>query len=237
MAQADAVFLGEPHETFARAMQQLGVGGKGDRLLLHGRINDHLGKIRWLRRARARGNGKALLNERDELLLAHPLAPARQRGAVESELVPKELFATEELIIGIFDPALAQNLVREIVHVFEDGEPGHQPRGQRRASRNVGVDRAEAFFEKVPINGLRKLRQSVVHIDDLIKPRLEQIVLTAVPPLLRPHRITSLLLIRSEENHGQRCRSICKKIRAQAVKTGKYEYLQWPKAYARSNPF
>jgi hypothetical protein len=77
----------------------------------------------------------------------------------------------------------------------------------------------------------------VVHIDDLIKPCLEQIVLTAVPPLLRPHRITSLLLIRSEENHGQRCRSICKKIRAQAVKTGKYEYLQWPKTYARSNPF
>ncbi|MGH7261902.1 MAG: hypothetical protein ACREI9_14725, partial [Nitrospiraceae bacterium] len=76
----------------------------------------------------------------------------------------------------------------------------------------------------------------MVHIDDLIKPRLEQIVLTAVPPLLRPHRITSLPLIQSEENHGQRCQSICKKIRAQAVKTGKYEYLQRPKTYARSNP-
>ena len=42
--------------------------------------------------------------------------------------------------------------------------------GKGEASRNVGVDRAEAFFEKAPINGLRKLRQSVVHIDDLIKP-------------------------------------------------------------------
>ena len=101
------MFLGEPYETFARAMHQLGVGGKGDRLLLHGRIDNHLGKIRWLRRARAGGNGKALLNERGEFLLAHPLPPAGQRGAVESELVPKELFATEQLVIGIFDPALA----------------------------------------------------------------------------------------------------------------------------------
>jgi hypothetical protein len=31
LAQADAVFLGEPHETFARAMHQLGVGGKGEK--------------------------------------------------------------------------------------------------------------------------------------------------------------------------------------------------------------
>jgi hypothetical protein len=33
---------GEPHEPLARAMHQLGVGRKGDRLLLHGRVDDDL---------------------------------------------------------------------------------------------------------------------------------------------------------------------------------------------------
>jgi hypothetical protein len=30
----------------------------------------------------------------------------------------------------------------------------------------------------------------VIHVDDLIEPGPEKIVLTAVPPLLGPHRIT-----------------------------------------------
>jgi hypothetical protein len=30
----------------------------------------------------------------------------------------------------------------------------------------------------------------VVHVDDLVEPRLEEIILPAVPPLLGPHRIT-----------------------------------------------
>ena len=42
----------------------------------------------------------SLLYQRDELLLAHPLAPARQRRAVERRLVLEELLAAEQLKYG-----------------------------------------------------------------------------------------------------------------------------------------
>src|SRR5271155_4336250 len=51
---------------------------------------------------------------------SHPLAPARQRRAVERQLVLEELLAAEQLVIGILDPAGAQILVGEIVQVLED---------------------------------------------------------------------------------------------------------------------
>jgi hypothetical protein len=35
----------------------------------------------------------------------------------------EELLAAEELIIGVLDPALAQNLVGQVVGVFEDRKP------------------------------------------------------------------------------------------------------------------
>src|ERR1700689_3408011 len=82
-------------------------------------------------RARARGDVQAFLDQRDELLLAHPLAPARQRRTVEHQRVPKELLAAEQLIIGVLDPALAQNLVGKVVHVLEDRKARHQTRRQR----------------------------------------------------------------------------------------------------------
>ena len=126
----------------------------------------------------------------DELLLAHPLAPARQRRAVEGQLVPEELLAAEELIIGVLDPARAQILVGEIVHVLEDRQPRHQPRRQRRVSGLVGIDRAEPLLEKAPVDRPTKLRQRVIQVDDLVEPRPEKIVLPAVPPLPGPHRIT-----------------------------------------------
>jgi hypothetical protein len=59
------------------------------------------------------------------------------------------------------------------VHVFEDGEPGHQPGWQRRLPRPVIVDGSETLFEKAPIDCCGELRQRMVHIDDLVKPGLE----------------------------------------------------------------
>ena len=64
-------------------------------------------------------------------LFPHPLAPAGQRRAVEGQLVLEELLSAEQLVIGILDPARAQILVGEIMHVLENREPRHQPRWQR----------------------------------------------------------------------------------------------------------
>ena len=102
----------------------------------------------------------------------------------------EELLAAKELVIGILDPARAQILVGEIMHVLEDREPRHQPRRQRRMAGLVGIDRAEPLLEKAPVDRAAELRQRVVHVDDLVEPRLEEIILPAVPPLLGPHRIT-----------------------------------------------
>ncbi len=52
----------------------------------------------------------------------------------------EELLPAEELVIGVLDPALAQDLVGEVVGVLEDREPRHQPRRQRRTAGPVRVD-------------------------------------------------------------------------------------------------
>src|SRR5215210_5362400 len=65
-----------------------------------------------VRVATARLSCKALLDEGDQPLLAHPLAPARQRGTVKRGRVLEELFATEQLPVGGLDPTLAEHLSR-----------------------------------------------------------------------------------------------------------------------------
>jgi hypothetical protein len=79
LAQPDAGLLRQLHQSLAGAMHELRVGRKGDRLGLHLRVDDDLGKVGRLRRAGARGHRKALLDQRRQPLFLHPLAPARQR--------------------------------------------------------------------------------------------------------------------------------------------------------------
>ena len=173
LAQRHAVLLGQPNQPLAGAMHQLGVGGKRDGLRLNRRVDDDLGKVRRFGRAGARGDVQTLLDQRDELLLAHPLAPTRQRRAVEGRLVPKELLAAEQLEIRVLDPALAQRLVRQVMHVLEDRQPRHQPRRQRRMAGSVRIDRAEPLFQKRPIHRSGELGQRMAHVDDLVQAGAE----------------------------------------------------------------
>ena len=46
----------------------------------------------------------------------------------------EELLATEELEIGILDPAVTQRLIAQVIHVLEKRQACHQLRGQRRAA-------------------------------------------------------------------------------------------------------
>ena len=107
LAQGHAPRLGEAHQALACAMHQLGVRRKGNRLLLHGRVDDHLPEVRGLGGSHAGRDGQALLDQRDELVLPHALAPARQRRAVERKLMTEELLAAEQLVVRVLDPALA----------------------------------------------------------------------------------------------------------------------------------
>ncbi len=83
LAQREAVLLGEPHQPFAGPVHQLRIGRESDRLRLHGRIHDDLGKVGGLGRTAAGRDRKAFLQQRNEPFFAHPLPPAGQRRAVE----------------------------------------------------------------------------------------------------------------------------------------------------------
>jgi hypothetical protein len=109
--------------------------------------------------------------QRHQLVAAHALAPACERGTVERQGVAKELLAAKQLIIRVFPPTLAQGLIGQIVHVFEDGEPRHQPCRQRRPSRTIAVGGAKALLDEAPVDGPRQLHQRMCEVDDLIKPR------------------------------------------------------------------
>jgi hypothetical protein len=79
LAQSHPVPLGQTDQPLASPMHQLGVGRERDRLLLHGRVDHHLPEVGGLGGSHPRRNGQALLDQRDQLVLAHALAPAGQR--------------------------------------------------------------------------------------------------------------------------------------------------------------
>jgi hypothetical protein len=92
---------------------------------------------------------------------------------------PEHRFAAEILEIRVLYPPVAQHLVREIVHVFEDEQPGHQPRWQRRLHRPYATDRTDALRQKIPINLRRKSHQREAKVDDRLQRRPKNVVLAS----------------------------------------------------------
>src|SRR5437660_489819 len=86
----------------------------------------------------------------------------------------------------------------------------YQPRRQRRLARFVGVHRPERILQKTPIDRPPQLHQRAFHVDDLIKPRAEQILLAGLPSLAWSHRKSPLHQRASEKNHGLRFEGILK---------------------------
>src|ERR1700676_2712318 len=94
--------------------------------------------------------------------------------------MPEHHFAAEILKMRVLYPSVAQRLVREIVHVFEDEQHGYQPCCQWRLPRPDATYRAKAFREKVPINLRREPHQRVAKVDDRLQSRAKQVVLAVV---------------------------------------------------------
>src|SRR5262244_2001737 len=76
-------------------MGEPGVGRMRDRLLLYSGIYRNPFEIFGVDRFGAVGHREALLQQRDDLLLTQPLAPARERRAIKWQLVPEHHFPTE----------------------------------------------------------------------------------------------------------------------------------------------
>src|SRR5258707_14772002 len=90
--------------------------------------------------------------------------------------MPEHHFAAEILEIRVLYPPVAQRLVREIVHMFEDEQPGHQPCWQWRLARAYATYRAETLHQKNPINLRREPHQRMAKIVDLPQRRAKKIV-------------------------------------------------------------
>src|SRR5258705_4803457 len=102
--------------------------------------------------------------------------------------MPEHHFAAEILEIRVLYPPVAQRLVREIVHMFEDEQPGHQPCWQWRVPRPYATYRAEALRQKIPINLRREPQQRMAKIDYLLQRAWEQILLALVARVA--HRVS-----------------------------------------------
>jgi hypothetical protein len=83
----------------------------------------------------------------------------------------------QKLVIGILDPPLAQNFIGQIVGVLEDRQPRHQARRQRRPPGVVVINLAEPPFQKAPVHGAPQRHKRMLHVDDLIEPGAEKILL------------------------------------------------------------
>src|SRR5258706_14167640 len=97
--------------------------------------------------------------------------------------MPEHHFAAEILEIRVLYPPVAQRLVREIVHMFEDEQPGHQPCWQWRLPRPYAPYRAEALPQKIPINLPPEPHHRMAKIDDLLPAPAKQTVLSALARL------------------------------------------------------
>src|SRR5471032_705954 len=99
----------------------------------------------------------------------------------------EKLLAAEVLVIGVLDPALAQRLIRQVVGVLEDDQPGHQSGRQRRMAGIIRVDLPEATFQEAPIHRPRQRDQWMLQVDDLIEPGAKQILFTRLSSFPWPH--------------------------------------------------
>src|SRR5215469_15891887 len=68
--------------------------------------------------------------------------------------------AAQELVIGVLQPARAQHLVRQVVHVLQDEEARHQPGREARLARTRRADAGKAPIEKNPQSISRANRTS-----------------------------------------------------------------------------
>jgi hypothetical protein len=114
------------------------------------------------------------LGQQQLQLVAEPLPPVAQIGALVRELVLEELLAGEVLEIRVMDPAVACAFVGQPVDVFEQQEPDHKARLDPRPAL-VAVERRDLAIDPIPIDLIGELRQLVFEVDDLIEPCSEQI--------------------------------------------------------------
>src|SRR5215469_9397998 len=110
-----------------------------------------------------------------------------QVRAFVRKLVLEKLLSGEVLEIRIMHPALADTLVGQSVDVLEQQQPNYEP-GLNPGPPFIAVKRRDLAVDPLPFDLACKQHQLVLHVDDLLEPRSEQIARSCRLMLLRPHR-------------------------------------------------
>jgi hypothetical protein len=66
--------------------------------------------------------------------------------------------------------------------MLEDRQARHQPGRQGRHAGTIAVDRAASLLDEAPRDRMRELHQLVPHVDDLVEPGAEQVLLARLAP-------------------------------------------------------
>src|SRR5262245_9403520 len=123
--------------------------------------------------------------------------------------VLEELLSGEVLEVRVINPAFAHAIVGQAVNVLEQQQADHEARLDPRPAL-VAVERGDVAVDKVPVDLARELHQLVLHVDDLVQPRAEQITRPCRLVLLRPHRLlrcsNRIMLADSRESRKLNCR-------------------------------
>ena len=127
------------------------------------------------------------LGEQQLQLVAEPPAPMAQVGALVREAVLEELLAGEVLKIGVVDPALTHLLIGPREDMLEQQKPDHEA-GCCGGSALITEERRDPVIKPIPVELAGELHQLMLHVDDLVEPRSEQITFARCRMLLRPHR-------------------------------------------------
>ena len=104
LAQFDTEPVGKLDQLLAGAVDQLGISREGDVLGLYRGIDNDAAEVCGLHRAGPGRDRQAFLQQRLQPLLAHPLAPDADRGALKRQFMLEKLLAAEVLIIRVFEP-------------------------------------------------------------------------------------------------------------------------------------
>ena len=158
------------------------------------------------------------LSQQQLQLVAQPLAPMAQVRAFVRKLVLEKLLSGEVLEIRVMHPALADTLVGQSVDVLEQQQPNHEP-GLNPRPALVAVERRELAVDPLPFDLARKQRQLVLHVDNLLEPRSEQIARSRRLMLLRPHRSLRCNHRITPDDSRKSLKRNCKLSGAQILKT------------------
>ena len=119
------MFFGKAVEQLDAAHQQVTVGGMGDGLGLHGRIERHALHGPLSHGPHAHRHAQRFCKQEFELVPADPPPPASHRRTVEHQPVAEVLLPAEVLEVRVFHPTLADRPVGQPCHVFEQVQSRH----------------------------------------------------------------------------------------------------------------